>query len=827
MRKILLLLLIILKTTSYSQDGTIDTSFNPPVGANNNVNTTAIQADGKIIVGGDFTILNNIVCNRLSRLNADGTTDSTFNVGTGFNNTVYKICVQQDGKIVVCGLFTTYNGISTTRIVRLNIDGTIDSTFNIGIGGGGNALIYSSAIQADGKIIFVGEFTSFGGSPIRKIVRLNTNGTVDSTFNIFGANDTIYSCVLQSDGKIIVAGIFTSFNGVAKKGFARLNTDGTLDTTFNSNAATDGSASFLKICLQSDGKIILAGSFTTYDGTPANNIVRLNSDSTLDSTYNSGVGFNKYVKSILIQPDGKLIVSGAFSSYNGVSCSNLVRLNIDGSMDSTFNSSTDSPNYSFAIQTNGKILLGGNFTLCNNKSRSKIASINIDGSIDTSFYPYNQNRASLNGRDVYSFSFQSDGKIIIGGDFGSYNGIPCRNIARLNADGTLDTSFNSNGSGANNYLITTCVQQDGKILIGGTFTEYNGVSRNRIARLNADGSLDTTFNPDVNNFVESISIQPDGKIIICGRFFMVGGIRKLYLARLNIDGTIDSSFNTGGSGPDGLVAHATIQSDGKIIVGGVFFSYNGKPCIGTIRINANGTLDTTFKIDIPIDSLSSSSVCIIQSDGKIIINSDPYNNDNSRKISRLNDDGSLDTTFNCSTLTNGFRRIVIQKDGKIIIGGFFNPKNDFKGRNIMRLNTDGTLDNTFMSGFGFNAYVSGLAIQNDGKILVGGNFTNYNDVNINYIARLNNNPNTLSLEDFNKNNFEIKVYPNPAKDHLSINIPNGIKISSFEIFDIIGKKVDSNILNQNSIDINNYVQGIYFLNLKTDKGVIRRKFIKE
>ncbi|MBE8726355.1 T9SS type A sorting domain-containing protein [Flavobacterium hungaricum] len=832
MRKILLALLLSIKLSGFAQDGSVDTSFNPPRGVRNgDVNASATQSDGKIIVGGTFTLLNNVDSNKLARLNADGSIDLTFSTGTGFNNTVNGIATQSDGKILVVGDFTTYNGVSKNRIVRLNTDGSIDSSFNTGTGSNDN--VSAVTLQADGKILVTGRFTSFNGSSKNRIVRLNTDGTVDSTFNLTtGANNIINSCVVQSDGKILIAGYFSSFNGVVRNRIARLNTDGSVDTAFTSGTAFNNYVKTL--CLQSDGKIIVGGNFTSYNGTAVNYIARLNPDSTIDAAFNTGTGFNASVNCINIQADGKVVVGGNFYSFNTATyCMRIARLNSDGSADSTFGSidssfGTDSAVNVVTIQSNGKIMLGGSFSYYNNFSRNRIASLNANGTIDTGFYPFLENGLSTNGA-IEQIALQPDGKILISGAFSTYRSIPAKGFARLNSDGTLDTTFNV-GTGVDNLINKIALTSNNKIIIAGNFKTYNGVTCNGIARLNADGSLDTAFNAGgsgANNRVNTLSLQSDGKIIIGGTFSTFNGTSRNLLARLNANGTVDTSFIP--KLTQGNIWTISIQADGKIIIAGLLLQYNYNSTGEILRLNTDGSLDTTFNLGgSGTDYFVYCSA--VQADGKIILGGSfsKFNNIASKGVVRLNADGSLDTSFIVPALYGSvvMQDIAIQNDGKIIVGGSFNSFSAAVGNSIMRLNTDGTLDPAFATGTGF-AYISALAIQNDGKILVGGNYVAHNNnADIQYIARLHNS-NSLGLgTDYFNHDFKVNVYPNPVADYLKFSTPDGMNISGFEVFDITGKKIDSNILNTDSIDVTRYMQGMYFLRLKTDNGVFNAKFIK-
>ncbi|MBW8051212.1 MAG: T9SS type A sorting domain-containing protein [Cytophagales bacterium] len=578
MRKLLFLSLFlhIIFCAKAQPSGSIDLSFNPTDigfgfgdGANSIVRTTSIQSDGKIIIGGDFTSYNGISRNHIARLNADGTPDSTFTVGTGANNRVYTTSIQSDGKIIIGGVFTIYNGTVINRIARLNTDGTLDSTFTVGTGA--NSDVETTSIQSDGKIIIGGGFSSYNGTAINYITRLNTDGTLDSTFTVgTGADNTVFTTSIQSDGKIIIGGWFTFYNGTAINRIARLNTDGTLDSTFTVGTGANWTVSTTSI--QPDGKIIIGGGFTTYNGTARNSIARLNADGTLDSTFTVGTGASSTVRTTSLQSDGKIIIGGNFTSYNGTGRNYIARLNADGTLDGTFTVGTGANWYvrTTYIQSDGKIIIGGWFTSYNGTAINRIARLNADGTLDGTF-TVGTGANSVVG----TTSIQSDGKIIIGGQFTSYNGTTINRIARLNADGTLDGTFNP-GTGADNTVFPTSIQSDGKIIIGGWFTSYNGTAINRIARLNADGTLDGTFTvgTGANSYVWTTSIQSDGKIIIGGNFTSYNGTAINRIARLNTDGTLDGTF-TVGPGANNVVQTTSIQSDGKIIIGGWFTSYNG------------------------------------------------------------------------------------------------------------------------------------------------------------------------------------------------------------------------------------------------------------
>jgi uncharacterized delta-60 repeat protein len=256
-------------------------------------------------------------------LNSDGSLDTTFDIGSGFNGNVFSIALQSDGKILVGGGFTSYDGTTQNYITRLNSDGSLDTTFDIGIGF--NSDVRSITIQSDGKILVGGFFTSYDGTTQNRIARLNSDGSLDTTFDIgTGFNFFVISIALQSDGKIVVGGNFASYDGTTQNRIARLNSDGSLDTSFD--IGTGLNSNVFPIALQSDGKILVGGFFTSYDGVTQNRITRLNPDGSLDTTFDIGTGFNDSVISIAIQSDGKILVGGNFNIYDDVTQNRITRL---------------------------------------------------------------------------------------------------------------------------------------------------------------------------------------------------------------------------------------------------------------------------------------------------------------------------------------------------------------------------------------------------------------------------------------------------------------------------------------------------------------------
>lgn len=280
---------------------------------------------------------------------------------------------------------------------------------------------------------------------------------------------------------------------------------------------------------------------------------------------------------------------------------------VAGDLDLSFVPGVSRPGevYAIALQPDGKILLGGLFLGINDVARGGIARLNADGTLDTAFgnglagVSIGSTLAGSNPPTVRAVAVQPDGKVIIGGNFGEVNGIARGSVARLNADGTLDTAFGNGLMVSSGGVGAVALQPDGKIIIGGGFFFINDVARGGIARLNADGTLDTAFGNGLVGVgtslgTRAIALQPDGKVVIGGTFTNINGTPRGYIARLNADGTLDTAFGNGLAGANNTVTAAVLQPDGKVLIGGLFTSVNGTARNGIARLNANGTLDTTF-----------------------------------------------------------------------------------------------------------------------------------------------------------------------------------------------------------------------------------------
>ena len=274
----------------------------------------------------DFYVEDGRPLHSIARLTSGAVLDSTFDPGAGADNPVYAIAetfVGVDRKLVIGGGFNSVNGFSRRNIARLNENGTVDVTFNPG--SGANGPVYVVVIQRDGKVLIAGDFTAFNGVSRNFVARLNSDGTLDTAFDVgLSADGSVRAVALQSDDKLVIGGLFSAVSGEQRNSVARLNTDGTLDSTFDPGTGANGSV--YAIAVQLDGKIVIGGDFTSFDGVSRNRITRLNEDGTIDTTINFGTGANAFVSTLVIQTDRKIILGGGFTNINGTARNYVARL---------------------------------------------------------------------------------------------------------------------------------------------------------------------------------------------------------------------------------------------------------------------------------------------------------------------------------------------------------------------------------------------------------------------------------------------------------------------------------------------------------------------
>ncbi|HVE57141.1 MAG TPA: FG-GAP-like repeat-containing protein [Pyrinomonadaceae bacterium] len=689
------------KVARLGLDGHLDFTFNANgTGANGDVLAVKVLPDGKILIGGNFTSYNGTNINRIARLNADGSLDPTFSIGTGASSSVYQIILQPDNKILIGGGFSTVNGFASRVVARLFYDGTVDQSFVFNADLIFNDAVKAIALQADGKILFGGYF--FGGisGSISNIARLDSSGNLDATFqgrtnNGLNVNTPVSGIVIRPDGKILIGGQFTTVNGVSKFSIALLNTNGTLDNTFNATSIN----SLNKFALLSDGRIAIAGSVQIQGQGSSMAIGLLNANGTPD---NSFVPDEPTIPSLANKPvitsDNKILACGLLfrtsTLFGGADPAGVRRLNLDGTRDYTYRTKTGASSFPvgrLVVQTSGKIVLRAYdiepSRTVGGLSRTGLARLNTDGTVDENYAP------ALNGTAIAALP---DDSIIVGGV--SENGH--NYFRKANPDGTVDQSYSVESSNAGSSFGTVILdmtsQPDGKILAAGAFNTVGGVARKNLVRLNPNGTVDTAFNHNLtfdDGLIRRVILQPDGKMWVSG-LFIVGSAGTRALFRLNSSGTAETFTQLANNG-DVYVNDVAPLPNGKAYVGGNFTVIGQTPVKYVARLNQDGTVDASFNPAVISGGTNGNTVVYsvyAQPDGKVLIGGDftSVNGVTRRGFARLNADGSFDSTYN--TLVNNISSgagnvsaMTRQPDGKILLSGYFTEINGLEKRNIARL----------------------------------------------------------------------------------------------------------------------------------------------
>lgn len=808
------------------------------------------QSNGKFIVlGGGISAYKNFVypASSLYRLNADFTPDTTFNVMV--INNVYDFDVQSNDKIIIVGNFSSVNGVSVNKIARLDSNGFFDSSFIFANTTGlANFTIYglhAVKILSSGKILVGGKVNISGKGDL---FRLNSNGTFDNTFSsgVSAGNNTISYVIdfeIDTSGKIVymtsrdLDGLGTTVNDVVFNVGRRL-ANGTNDTTFNiPNTFFSGNlilnGSLPKIRFQNDGKIVIKTYYSV-----GNSCWRLTASGTLDTSFTvpicSSIDYE-------ILDDGNFLLvnsTGGFSVYNAAG--------------TLLSSNTNEENIKISkifLQPSVEVITSISWEvpppqgITQTAYNSKLVVYNQSGNL----IPTTQKGTYYAGKKIIK---NNNNEILVLGNIKWDGGVKNHfGIKLLNNQGelvihpNLENFLNNNidFNDKTNYIENGLVQSDGKIILlkakrytnsGGNYYGYD------LIRINSDYTVDTSFITPYTNF--GISSNTDTFMTLDGNNkLLLNNVSNGKIMRLNSDGSPDYDFvnNQLGFNTNNINC-IKVLPNGKILVSGQFTGFDvnmGNPTVlkGIVRLNNDGAYDPTFNTNI--DSYSTITAIDFQSDGKIIIAGDiRYNNVNWYSVSRLNQDGILDTSFNSINYQVPLKRISTMKtlpdNGVIaIMNEFYSGTTFLIESSLLKLSSNGTIDTSFNIGTGFNSIINDVLPQSDGRILVTGDFDKYNDIWCNGTIRLIGNYNPLTQTNFNDiSKSNIILFPNPVENNLNISKKEEIEISSITIYNMLGQIVVAipNAKNVEIVDVSSLKSGNYFVKINSDKGNSNTKFIK-
>lgn len=843
--------------------GELDPAFNAGLGVNGTVKSIARQADGKRVIGGEFSSVDNVPRWRVARLNADGSLDVSFDPGSSvsgeYTASVNAVAVQPDGKVVVGGDFIRMQGMPHAGVARLNPDGSLDASFNAyRLGEWESGYVAALALQPDGRIV---------AANYRYVFRLNPDGSLDTTFAVATTSWRAYALALQPDGRILLGGDFGGINGVARRCIARLQADGTLDPTFDPGVGPRGlyswSSTFVwALAVQPDGAILAGGSFDTWSGTSRGSLARLTPGGDLDLNFDPGAGFTggEYysvrVRALAAQADGRVLAGGIFTAVDGTARTRVARLNADGSVDEAFNPVVSgSAVQCFDLPDDGGVVMGGSFDAVNGQPRRGLARVwsglppvilTQPRSLVALLGATARLTVTATGQQPLSYEWRKHGLPLAppqtgptlellnvqAADAGSYTVTLSNAFGSVTSQAALldvttnmgppvftvhpasqtvveggNVTFRASAPGApmsyqwrkdgsdlpgatqdalslvhvrpddaGNYWVVASNPGGSTVSMNASLTVLSppafappstlvtvepgaSVTLNAGLRGSSPVSCQWRFHgTNLAGATQPTLTLPDAQTVNQGEYTLeaanaVGrAVSPAILLAVWQPGAVVPTFTADFRGYYNFgVTTLALQPDGKVLVGArqIQQQWGGprSPAFALRRLNPDGSMDDGFLPNLgPAGAVRALA---LRPDGRMVIGGSFFgvNGVTRNGLARLHPDGTLDASF-VPAPTHGFRfvppteqwgphsmegvfdvqALAVQDDGRILAGGTFGGPFDGQGSGLVRFNPDGSVDPTFRPALGQTAEartsVQALAVQPDGKILVAGAFSN-------------------------------------------------------------------------------------------------------
>lgn len=783
-----------------SNSGAVDTNFFQAI-LPGSVSALAPTPDGKILAASYRSSFP--AGTEIFRLNANGTLDLSFTGPGRFMNTqVQNLLLMPDGRIVVAGGFSAYRTETATnsapRIVLLNPNGSVDASFNVGSGPSDS--IISALVQPDGRIVLGGAFTTWNGQPASRLMRLLPDGQIDPTFIIgTGASGFIRALAMDSLGRLAIGGTFTTVNGQQRGRVALLTAgEGSVQFTNSVQRVNENTVS-LNVAVErvAGSRGAVSVSYTVTPGTATGGGTDYSASNGTLNWADGEAGVKTF--SVTLNNDGAIEPDETFSvGLSGVTGgaatglrTNLVVEILDDESAPRFAQqpagATAAEDTSFTFtslgygalpftyqwRSNGVNILNAtnpSLTLVNVQSNTAaVYSVRLTSTAggtnsvdavlsiipspvrrDTTFAP----AVAFNG-NVRTVWPMGDGRALVGGDFT----LPRSKLVLVQSNGTTDLTF-TNLPGGSGTVGVYDISRDsrGRWLIAGQFTTFNGLAISNLVRLNADYTVDTNFSAGLNigpnGLVRDVVVGPDGKIWIGGDLTSVGGPFGLqYGARLNDDGSVDRGFLPRANGP---IYRIIPLSGGGALLGGTFSSYAGSGG-SPKRVFADGSPDSSYN-----PSFSGSVYdMILQPDGTLYAAG--QQNGSTTRLLKFFPSGAADNRFLLGATNNeSINSIAFQPNGRLVAVGPFTALGGsptVHSNRFARINTDGTVDPSVNIGAGFSAETYRVATEANGQIWVGGSFTTYKGLSAPYLVRLVGDMGDVNLAEIGLQPYDQVVAP--------------------------------------------------------------------
>ncbi|HWH71537.1 MAG TPA: Calx-beta domain-containing protein, partial [Candidatus Sulfotelmatobacter sp.] len=751
------------------ENGALDTGFVPPkvVGAASQLAGLA-GPGGEVWVTGSFTNLSGVPCNRIARLLASGAMDLNFRSPFAAADSVTVLAVQLDGKALVSGSFSNVLGLAVAPLVRLNVNGTLDLTFQSGLAP--NERIFRALLLPDGRLVAAVAAMADYGMAIapQRLVRLQPNGALDPGFAVtfespgFPYNAGVYALALQADGKLLVSGTFLRVNGQSRGKLARLTAEGQLDECFEVALAAELTP--LGVASGLDGSVILGGNFGGLQDQWHPYLLRLQPAAPCAPgviemavpTVQAREDALRVVVPVMRHGATDLEQTVEYSTHDGSAQSGADYEAVSGTLH--FAPGERSQFISIPLRPDGSVegpetfevwlsQAGGGASL---GALTNVTVTLMDGPAGTAGAPDTNYVVQLDG-PVQRILPLADGRAIIAGSFTNVNGQLCPNLARLLADGTRDPGFGRTQA-LDGEVYAMALDSAGRLLVAGYFQRVDGVWRPGLARFGTDGTLDMAFKPfegwPTNSYggitMQSLAVLADGSIVCGGEIPEDNYYTRDALLKFSPAGDLDTAF-TNRMPPSLIASKLSPLPDGDfLLIGGGFGG-------SLVRLHPDGSINFGFLPPADRQFAYYGGDLGVLPDGRVTVAGIPssfYGLLSLPPVWRLNPDGSLDSGFSVSNSVSApgnlqsVDALSVAADGRVLVAGSFSTATSSM-RTLRRLQADGAMDWSFDPGTGLKAtassgavYLNALVSLPGGGWLLGGDFASYNGFNQPHLVKV-------------------------------------------------------------------------------------------
>lgn len=712
-------------------------------------------------------------------------------------------------------------------VLGFDQNGVVDTAFSADSVTGG--FVQAMCIDPLDRIILGGRHWDTVNTTQYACTRLTKDGALDATFIRPIMKGRIVNCIaVDSLGRIYIGGSFDSIGGKSRSGLARLSPQGVLDETFS--VLLDSGSIVDDIVVQDGlGIVILQRSSVAVGQT--RDLIRYTFDGHPDTTFGPYDTTDRKVNDIAMLTNGTLMVSGRTSSW--ASC--IERLNANGSVDSSFAIENPGQGQILGVcpETTGTLIAYGWGDIVDRVYHQRMFRLIENGRVDHSYNVH----CGLDGM-IESFQQLQDGSMFIGGSQVSNDTLQLGPSFTIDPRGGIVDGFRQDGYpmellGRRSIVKSHILANKAMMVLDQTqvATDVGPAGLSTIYRLLPDGTRDAEYKVDstLNNRIRTACFNEDGSAFIAGIFQTVDGVTRPGIAKLNTAGKVDLTFNPG-SGVDTAVFAIAPAGGGMIVVGGAMSRYNGKPVKQVIRVLASGDLDTTFITTWTLDppsfrAYSTVKHFAVDSKNNIVISGDfqSVNNIIYGNVARLRSNGQLDRTFAMDLISSiDVNELTVDHKDRPVIAG---------GTRVVRLNEDGTTDTTFRCVVKWS--VRGISIVSTDTMYVYGGFDSVNSYPVQNIARLLIDDSPTSLAENSSvelgQPLQLNVFPNPANDKITIDVPVMMEHCSITVSDYTGRMVmRSTSASERTVevDVREFPLGLYHVVLRSGENIAHSTFIK-